>query len=360
MQRLAASDLLEAGSQNKMTSAYLKRVNHERARGFFDAKFLDWCHEKGFFAENASIFGLAEGDSVDGLISDWEYCRSWPFNSWSRIWIDDKITLKYFLGDELAEVMPEYYFYSTPNGLRALCDSPLGSRQDSGALLEILRMKGELACKPNNGSLSIGFTKIEYRDGVFFLNDEPACESDILEFVLGTPNLLISEYLHPCKEFARVNPLAPTLRLVVINTEGTNPRIACGYMRFGTSRCGSANYTSADEDYNYFVDIDIDTGQYGDGRCVFHDHVEECPYHPDSGVLMEGAIPGWNKVLSAVDTTARRLFNVEYMGYDITICNDGAPKIMEINSFPQLRIPQMYRSLFRNSWVRDYFEIKIK
>ena len=143
------------------------------------------AHEKGFFVDDAYIYGLNE-ENYNQFISNYDYCRSYPFNSWSKIWVDDKITLKYFLGDSLSHTMPDYYFYVTPNGLRALSDNPLGIKQDAEALLEVLRLKGEIACKPNNGSLSTGFMKMSYENGVYCLNDKEASPHQVVDFVLET------------------------------------------------------------------------------------------------------------------------------------------------------------------------------
>lgn len=351
--------LVNEGFSRKFANIYCRHFDHDNQSTIYDPEFREWAHEKGFFVDDAYIYGLNE-ENYNQFISNYDYCRSYPFNSWSKIWVDDKITLKYFLGDSLSHTMPDYYFYVTPNGLRALSDNPLGIKQDAEALLEVLRLKGEIACKPNNGSLSTGFMKMSYENGVYCLNDKEASPHQVVDFVLSNPNLLLTEYLHPCEKYLKVNPLVPTIRLVVINTEGNNPRIACGYMRFATAMCGAANYTGAEDAFNYFVDVDVDLGNYGNGCCVYHNRVEESPRYPDNGILMEGAIPVWDEIVQMVDQTAKRLFNVEYMGYDITVARGNKPKIMEINSHPQIRIPQMYGSLFKKEWVRDYYKQKIK
>lgn len=334
------------------------KMEHELSSDLFDTEYCLWAHRRGFLAESACAYGLSKGNESE-YVSDKVYCASWPFNSWSRIWVDDKITLKYMLSDELAQMMPKYYFYSTPGGLRKLADCPEANEEGEGALIKVLKAKGELACKANNGSLSAGFAKLEYRKGGFLINSREVSPADIASYA-QMPNLLFTEYLKPISEFAAFSELIPTIRLVVINPEGNKPRIACGYMRFATKECGAANYSSGDESLNYFVNIDIKTGQYGDGRIVFHNRVIESPNHPDVYLPAEGTIPGWDAVLEMVDRVSKRLFNVEYMGYDIGIVEDGSPKIMEINSHPQIKIPQMYGDLRQDPVVRDYFEAKLR
>ena len=350
--------LVNDGFNRSLAKAFFSRYCNEMNSDCYETSYRDWAHDAGFLVEDACAYGLSV-QNINSYISSYDYCRSFPFNGWSRIWIDDKLTLKLCLGDRLSHFMPEYYYYSTPNGLRSLCDNPLKGRQGPDGLLDLLREKGELACKPNNGSLSAGFMKLEHVGGIYYMNGKESSTEEVVAFALSNPNLLFTEYLHPCEEWEKVHDLVPTLRLIVVNTEGNNPRIVCGYIRFGTSGCGSANYTSDDDSFNYFVNVDVDSGFYLDGRKVFHNRVEKSPRHPDSGILVEGKVPSWEKVVSMVEDTARRLFNVEYMGYDITISEGDEPKIMEINSHPQIKIPQMYGSLLKKKWVRDYFNLKL-
>lgn len=343
---------------NKFELALQNVMNHELQSGLYETEYCNWAHNHGFLAESACAYNLAENNILD-YINDKDYSAAWPLNSWSRIWVDDKITLKYMLDDELARTMPEYYFYSTPRGIKKLADCPNTDSVGIEALIKLLKVKGIMACKANNGSLSVGFTKLEHMKGAFFLNDSEVAVSDIYQFA-SSPNLLFTEYLKPAPEFFQFNHLIPTIRLIVINPDGDNPRVACGYMRFATKECGAANYSAGDDSFNYFVNIDIKTGQYGDGRIVFHNRVIESPNHPDVNLPAEGTIPGWDAVLEMVDRVSKRLFNVEYMGYDIGIVEDGSPKIMEINSHPQIKIPQMYGDLRQDPVVRDYFEAKLR
>ena len=75
-------------------------------------------------AESVAAYGLRENKIADYL-SDYDYYRIWPLNSWNRIWINDKLTLKYMLADtEYSDFMPKYYYYMTPKGLKKLLDAP--------------------------------------------------------------------------------------------------------------------------------------------------------------------------------------------------------------------------------------------
>lgn len=70
------------------------------------------------------MYGLTEENFTEYL-SDYDYYRIWPLNSWTRIWVNDKMTLKYMLANtDLGDVMPKYYYYMSQDGLRALVDNP--------------------------------------------------------------------------------------------------------------------------------------------------------------------------------------------------------------------------------------------
>ena len=78
-------------------------------------------------------------------------------------------------------------------GEGALCaipphDSDLGLEQ-------VLRARGDIACKPCNGSLSKGFFRLSFADGAFKINGEPASPEDIERFPAGHPNYVFTEYL---------------------------------------------------------------------------------------------------------------------------------------------------------------------
>ena len=48
-------------------------------------------------------------------------------------------------------------------------------RADSDGILRLLREKEKLVMKPNAGTHGDGFYKLEYTDGVFFVNEKESC-----------------------------------------------------------------------------------------------------------------------------------------------------------------------------------------
>ena len=92
-----------------------------------------------------------------------------------RIWVNDKLTLKYILsGTKFGEVMPKYYYYMSSRGLRSLMDND-DDKQTIKTFIEKLKQVGCFACKPCNGTESVGFFKLSYNNNSFYINDILQC-----------------------------------------------------------------------------------------------------------------------------------------------------------------------------------------
>lgn len=138
-----------------MIYGYDDLIAREKAEDF-EPGFMDWAHEHGFIAGHAAALGIDESN-YSGYVSDRDAHKGWPHNSWTKMWVNDKLTLKYVLqGTEWENLIPKYYYYSLPGkGLRSLCDNP--NDATFGSFARTLREVGAFACKPNNGTASNGF-----------------------------------------------------------------------------------------------------------------------------------------------------------------------------------------------------------
>ncbi|MBQ7155003.1 MAG: hypothetical protein IJR85_05560 [Synergistaceae bacterium] len=352
------NDMLREGFTEKFARYYLEQIEAENNSPLFERDYADWAHSMGFLAHNAYICGLTP-DNVNEYLSDYDYYRIWPLNNWSRIWINDKLTLKYILaGTEFDGMMPEYYYYSSGKGLRKLMDSA-DDEQDIDALVRILKRKKALACKPNNSSGSQGFVKLSF-NGTFFIDGQATDEAGIAEFVSEHKNYIFTEYLEPAEHFRRIYPKIHTLRVITVNEHGNDPYIAASYIRFPNSTSGSANYRADCDDvsYNLFTDVDVNSGTLGGTRKVFAKRTESVNVHPDTGIEIS-ANNLWGGGTKEKILGIAKLFSlVEYMGFDIGLTDRG-PKIMEINSHPGIGYLQMFRGFFTDERLGKYFRAKI-
>lgn len=354
-------DLLADGFTRRMAAEYLQTQEVERASGMFDPDYLEWAHSNGFYAESACAYQLSD-QTKGNYLSDYDFCKLWPLNDWQRIWINDKLTFEYTLaGTEFSHFLPEYYYYSSKGRLLALLDSRMDVSLDG--FLSLLREKGEFACKPCNGTESAGFHKLTCDADSFGIDGMPADAKGIGSFLREHPNYVFTEYLHPSQDMAEIDPLIHTLRLVVIDPTGVDPVPIASYLRFAVGNKDSqsgANYQrpTSDDICSYNVEFDIETGRYGNGKLAYATKVLDMPRHPDSGILVEGAVDAWQELLASIKRLSLRLGPVEYMGFDIGITDHG-PKIMEINSHPGIKYLQIFKPLLTNELAAEYYRRKL-
>lgn len=349
--------LLADGFPRRMAVEYLEQLEKERESGLYDPDYLAWAHGLGFYAQSACTYGLTEENAGDYL-SDYDIDRIWPLNDWQRIWINDKLTLGYILaGTEFEGLLPEYYFYTAHNRLLPLYSS--GGRAGMEGLLEVLREKGEFACKPCNGAMAEGFHMLAFRNGAYFVDGAPSDASGVEAFVRAHPNYVFTEFIRPNAQMAAIDPLIHTLRLVMVNPAGTNPTLISSYLRFGmgADKSGAtANYAPPTDGSigAYNVRFDIETGHFDDGVIVYANRNVPSPRHPDSGVLAEGDIEGWPQIVETLKRLSLHLVPLSYLGFDLGITDKG-PKLMEINSHPGVEYVQLHKPLMADPVAGPYY-----
>lgn len=327
----------------------------------FDKDYALWAHSYGFCAKKACVFHLSE-DNIDDYMSDYDYERVWPLNSWQRIWINDKLTFKYMMsGTPLDKYLPEYYYYSTATDVLPLTDS--GLKPGITGFLDTLRAVGEFACKPCNGSRTVGFAKLSYKDGSYHINNKPCSEDDIKKFVHDNPNFVFIEFLHPSAQMAKISPIINNLRLQVFNPTGVEPVIGASYFRIAMDVNGDDSktnyvYPSKQDSGNYNIWFNWKTGEFGRGAILYANRVVDSPCSPDTGNLAEGVLEGWQEVVDLTLEMSSRLNPLEYMGYDVCITDKG-PKVIEINSHSGARYLQYFQPFYKDEYMETYFKDKV-
>lgn len=356
-------DLLRDGISKKFATYYLDLAMKEYDNPAYDRTYAKWAHDHGFLAESAYAYDLSEGNVADYL-SDYDYYKVWPLNSWTRIWINDKLTLKYMLSNtEFSDIMPKYYYYTTPAGLKKLIDTP---NQDQAPSIDefksVLESVGVFACKPCNGTTSLGFFKMSYKDEHYYVNEDELKPDDFESFLSKYPNYVFTEYLIPSKQFAVFSSHIHTLRIVTLNRTGNDPVIVGGYLRIPNQLSGEANYIIIDknnlEKYNIFVDVNFETGAFGPAKLTFANHTEDTAVHPDNGAALNGVIENYEHLRNMVLGIARRFSTLEYLGFDIGITDSGF-KCMEINSHPGIKYMQIFHPFMTNDTLAEYFHEKL-
>lgn len=359
---LTMDGLLADGFSKKLAAAWLGVVERENANPIFDPDYREWAHHHGFYAIDAYAFGLDE-HNVDDYLSDYDYHRCWPLNSWQKFWIDDKMTMKFMLaGTEFGDLMPEYYFYNKPGqGPVPLMDAH--GKGGYEGLLEVLREKGEFACKPCNGQRATGFHKLGYADGQYFVDNQPGTEADVCRYLDEHPNDIITEFFHPGMGLEKVSPVIHTLRVLTVNPTATDPHFAGTYFRFAGGTNGDdskANYIYPDKAdvYDINVDFNLQTGEYGNGELIYPNRVVKTETHPETGGSFTGKIDCWPALRDKLERLTLRLGLIEWMGYDVCFTDHG-PKIIEINSHSGVKYLQCYHPFWKDPFLANYFGDKL-
>lgn len=368
--------LLKAGFAKKMANQYLNNLERERKSNseaqFIDPDLLEWAHAHGFYGETAVALQLTE-DNYRDYLSDYDYCRVWPLNDWERFWINDKLTFAYmFAGTEFEKYIPESYFYVDANRILPLIDSHMDKSLDG--FIALLKEKGEFACKPCNGGWGMGFNKLSYEDGKFYVGNKEASEADVRAFVTENRNYLYTEFFHPAEEWAKINPVIHTLRILMLNEDGVNPRTMASYFRFAVS--DDSGITKNDDSKSNFnlprkpglrlfnVPFNPEDGTYGASTgkhsilLSYNAGRKDLDVHPDSGTYVDGKIKEWPELEQMLKDMAIRLAPVEWLGYDLCMTDKG-PKLMEINSHSGCTYLQMFTPYRKHPVLSDYFERKL-
>ena len=303
-------------------------------------------HLKGWCYSDWCILGINDENRKEYL-STYEYCTLHPLNKEFSSWIDDKLILKYILhGTPAGDYMPDYYFQIENNGtILSLMNCPEDYQGVQG-IVKILQEKKALAFKLIKASLGVGFYKAEFvGPNCYFLNGVQYDEVAFIEKCLSLRGYLVTEYLKPHKEFAKFcDKSVGCLRFTIgRKLDGSLCHINT-FMRFGTRRSDFVeNYAQGG------VLTFINDGKYSSGNILDYETnsnvVIDC--HPDNGILLQGEIPSWPKIVEAAHLIANTLPQLCYLGIDFCVTDDEQIKIIEINSFSSLDGFQFDKSIFK-------------
>lgn len=293
-----------------------------------------WAYRHGLLSYRITQYGITK-ENREEFISDLEYRWLRHINKKYKYWLEDKISIKY-IASQFNDCFPGYYYFTSlhdgENRVIPMMDCPENFGADFDEILRLAREKGVLALKPDEGSHGDGFYRLDYVDGGYTLNGEPATADEVKGILADPTNqYLITEFIQTHPDLAQIYPKAVnTIRMIVFKRDGVTPQIGTAYFRIGTEASGFVDNTAQG---GMLAQIDIDTGEFGNAQVLKDGYVQPCPVHPDSGVLIEGTIPNWGYVKSTVLDIAASMQQLEYLGFDLAITPEGI-KLPEINRFP--------------------------
>ena len=318
-----------------------------------------WAYKHGFLSYRLEQYGITR-ENYTNFISDYDYRYLRHINNKYRVWLEDKISVKYICSAH-NEFFPEYYYHiSVRNGEKRvipLMDCPKEFGGNFEDIFGLVKKVGVLACKPQRGSQGDGFYKFSYENGKYYLNHKEATKEDVRRALDNEEDqYLITEYIQMHDDLKKIyDGSVNTLRIIVFKKDGKTPVIGNAYMRLGSSKTGAVDNMGAG---GMFVQVDIDTGRFHSAKMITDNTILPVTHHPDTGALIEGYLPNWDKVQQGVYDLCYDMPQLEYLGFDVAITQDGI-KLPEINRAPGYPKIEKFTPL-TNDYLLYKLEQKIK
>lgn len=363
-------ELMKFGLDEKRSAYFCEKMEESFLVGGTSDEEARWALQRGFLPDRTDLYELND-DNYRDYLSDLDYFMMHPLNNHFRIWVNDKLTLKYMLsGTKMDKYMPEYYLYIENDGhYTYLENSPSYIEHNQSYLLNLLRDKKVLACKPNNGAGGKGFIKFEWIDNRIYQNGEVISKADFQELIGSLDGYIVTEYISQHTDLDAIwNKGTSTLRVIAVKTPNDNKymdaeyKVIIPYIRFGTAVSNYAcNLTSG----GIGVPFDYETGRLSNigvrYRHMCTDGNWKVSEHPNTKVVFGDVIlPYHDEIRECVNSVCKYLNSLDFFGFDIMITNTGV-KICEINTLPSMDYEQvMCGPVLKNKDARVFFKQKRK
>ena len=313
-----------------------------------------WAWRRGFLSYRIDQYNLTK-KNYKNFLSDYDYHWLNRINNSYQIWINDKTTFRYIL-DPYKEYIPKYYymiFRRNGENIIAPMQDNLGKvSKGFEGVFQLLEKKNKLALKPSAGTHGDGFYCLSYQDGAYYVNDDEMTKDEIIDLIKDLRSFyVITEYINMNAKLKKIyDKSVNSVRVMVINRNGYDPKIMQAYMRIGSSKTG---YTDNVGYGGICVMIDETTGEmYNPERIIDH-KFEPCNVHPDTNVEIKGTIPNWNIICNKILAICRFMPELEYLGFDIAVTKEGF-QIIEINIHQDL-----HKVATHSEDIKAYFNEKI-
>ena len=323
------------------------------ARGLGPSDKL-WCIRHGFTPSGFKAFGGEElKKNYADYLSQRDYLKLHPINGAFSVWIDDKLTMKYVLAN-FDEYLPAYYFHIEKDRIMRLVNCPADIESEGlEGIMELLRAEGILVAKRLWGACGVGFYRLEYRDGRYFVTGSETSEEKLLDLLKGLDHYIITEHISNHSVIRSIWPEATnTMRLLMASIDGKQT-VMRAFIRFGNKKSNGVDNAHAG---GIEAIIEEETGEIlfaaafdAKGRA------ERITNHPDSGASFDIRLPHWDMIIEKCSEICRSIPELRYWGFDVAITEDSF-KILEINSLSGLTASQLKEPLMRDPKTREIYE----
>lgn len=168
-------------------------------------------------------------------------------------------------------------------------------------------------------------------------------------------DLLVQEQLHQHAALRAINPASlNTLRVLAVRLPGEGAVVAAAVHRWGTAATGAVDNVSSG---GLCSPVELGTGRLGPAvgrprrrRRVQHDR------HPDSGAQIDGVVvPRWGEVLELTTALMAAFGEVDHVGWDLCVTDDGV-RVVEGNAgVPNLNVFQFHGPFLHDPRLRRYY-----
>ena len=326
--------LVEKGMQKKIAKLFIKKCKIEEDIYKGDEVTREWAMTKGFFPSRVDLYGLTD-ENYKNYMPDYVDFRLHPYNNHFVIWINDKLSLKYTLGRDFADIMPEYYLYVENNGdYTYLQDTPASIAKDENFILNLLKAKKVLIIKPNSSkSGGEGVMKVEWAGNRIRINNKEEISVEAFqERIKNLGNNIVTEYVHQHSDLSRIWPDSEcTLRIIMVRLpkgniyEKANWKCIVSYARFGTSLSGGASNVSSG---GIGIGFDFETGRYNPFAVRYRQFCPDGKWklyeHPDTHVVWQNEkLPNWDYVRDTLYKVCDHYSSLSHLGFDVIITEKG-------------------------------------
>lgn len=348
---LMLEKMCNLGMDLKWSKMFIKKFADDEKAFSFSEEEKKWAMERGFFPGRIALYDLNE-ENYKNYVPDYNYFMLHPLNHHFKIWVNDKLTLKYVLNSNgCSDVMPEYYLYIENDGSYTyLMDCPDYIQKDENFLWNLLCDKKILAMKPNSGtSGGLGFIKLEIRKGLLYENNKLIDNKRFSEICESMRNYIVTEYVYQHSELAKIWPNSEcTLRVIMCKDvkssfyEKDSWSCAISYARFGSSVSGGASNLSSG---GIGIGFNFENGKFNENGIRYKkfcsNGVWKIKKHPDTEIdwsLL--GLPNYDVVKKKIYQVCHHVSSLSYLGLDIIISENGM-KLCEINTHPAMDYEQV-------------------
>jgi hypothetical protein len=312
-----------------------------------------WCWRKGFFSSSYVLYDLKNRDYRFFLSEYQENVKAIRLNDEYADQLDDKI--------KFARIIGEYL--NVPDDIAILSNEKivlLSGRYNITSLEDLymlLKEKNVLILKPKNSASGVGVIRVSLIEGKIEYNKELITKEEFYSRLIVLDNYIVSSYISQAEYSEKIFPrTVNTIRIITMISPNDNvPFMAAAAHRFGTERSFPVDNCNAG---GLTAKIDVNTGKLSSAIFTYFDgnELNWLDNHPDTGSpIKDVEIPGWDKIISGILSTASKISHLKYIGWDIVALKDGFV-ILEGNNGPDIKLHQVHEPLLLESQTREFFK----